>query len=290
MTNQIRAEWLKLARRPLTLVLLAVFLILLVLQQLSQSVLAILLTTNQSALTPQVEEYLRRSTYPGVIGSAFGHINGLGGFFAAILAAGAMGSEYAWGTLRTQLVRQPNRVQFLLAKAITIMLLLAVGSLFAIALACLLGLLTSPLAGATGSLSAMDILMIPVALLRALLVLLPYVLLTICFTIMGRSVLVGVAGGLGYLVLEGGFGALASYARLGGLWQIAYNLTIGQNINTIVVENSRTFGLRPETTGLLAVDLLPPFGQAIAVVLLYSASFLTTALYLIRRRDIGGAG
>jgi hypothetical protein len=115
-------------------------------------------------------------------------------------------------------------------------------------------------------------------------------MMALCYTIMGRSQLVGAAGGLVYLVLEGGFGALALFAELGGLWQTIYNLTIGQNINTLVFENSHTFGLQPEQFAPAAARLLPPLWQALFVIALYTAAFLGAALFLFRRRDIGGAG
>jgi ABC-2 type transport system permease protein len=289
--NLIRAEWLKLTRRPLTQVLLGVFLVLLLLQQFSQALFAGMVQLGEgSGLAAQVEEYRRRSTFPGVIGMALGHLNSFGAFFAIILAAGAMGGEYGWGTLRTQLARWPNRAQFLLAKAITLMLLLLVAALITIGLACLVALLTSRVVGVPGALSGGDLIALPASLLRALLVLLPYTTMALCYTIMGRSQLVGVACGLVYLVLEGGFGALTLFAELGGIWQDVYNLTIGQNINTLVIENSRTFGLHPDQIAPAAARLFPPFWQALIVITIYTASFLGVALFLFRRRDIGGAG
>jgi hypothetical protein len=69
-----------------------------------------------------------------------------------------------------------------------------------------------------------------------------------------------------------------------------YNLTIGQNINTLVVLNSRAFGLRPEVIAPLTTEGLPPLWQAVIVIAVYSVSFLVTTLMLFQRRDVGGAG
>jgi ABC-type transport system involved in multi-copper enzyme maturation permease subunit len=242
-----------------------------------------------SSLAIQVAEYQRRSVLPGIFGMALGHLNGLGGIFAVILAAAAMGSEYSWGTLRTQLARRPDRTQFLIAKIVTIMLLLGVAGCINFVLAGLIGSLLGALSGSTGSLVE-GLLALPLGFVRALFVLLPYVLLTLCFTIAGRSLLAGVAGGFVYLVFEGGFGAVAAFAQLGGIWQHIYNVTIGQNINTLVLLNSHDFGLHPEQIAPTAFENLPSPTQAVAVVLLYSASFIATARYLLRHRDIGGAG
>lgn len=290
MQHLIAAEWIKLTRRPLTRILLAVFLALLLVQIATQYVFATMLggVGLSPSLAAQVMEYQRRSVLPGIFGTALGHLNGLGGIFAVILTAGAMGGEYSWGTLRTQLARRPDRLRFLLAKIITIQLLLLVAGLVSLVLAGIIGMLLGSLSGMGGSLVD-GLLSLPLSLLRAMLVLLPYILLTMCFTIAGRSLLAGAAGGLVYLVVEGGFGAVAAFAQLGGLWRQIYNLTIGQNINTLVLLNSHSFGLQPEQIAPTAFEGLPSPWQATAVVLLYSASFLATAVYLFRKRDIGGA-
>src|SRR5689334_15516070 len=96
MLHLIQAEWFKLTRRPLTWILLIVFLVLLVLQFAEYLFVT---TIGATVLAPnQVEEMRRRMMFPGLFGAVFGHINGLGGIFAVILTAGAMGNEYSWGT------------------------------------------------------------------------------------------------------------------------------------------------------------------------------------------------
>jgi ABC-type transport system involved in multi-copper enzyme maturation permease subunit len=290
MNNLLRAEWLKLAKRPLTWVLLSIFLLLLALQILTQFIFVALLGERPPGTTIalQIEEWQRRSSFPGMFGVVFNHANGLGGFFAVVFAAGLMGSEYSWGTLRAQLARHPDRTRFLLAKLGAIMLALALAIVLALILGALLGIALGAIVGTFGNVTLADLLMLPVALLRALYVLLPYVLITLCWTILGRSLLAGVAGGFAYLVLEAGFGTLTMLQVLGGVWQWIYNLTIGQNINALALENSRAFGLRPETLTAIDLALLPSQPQAIAVVTVYSAILLGTAIYLLRRRDITG--
>ncbi len=294
MLNLIRAEWLKLTKRPLSWVLLAIFLGLLVLQLLVQFVIAYLselmsLGSSAAPLGPQLEGWRRRTVFPGLFGSIFSHINSLGGIFAVILAAGAMGSEYSWGTLRTQIARHPGRRRYLIAKLITLLALLVAAMVLALLLGSAIGAGLGAIVGIAGAPGAADLALLPLAILRALYVLLPYVLLTLCFTVVGRSLLVGVAGGLLYLVFEAGFGTLATLRMLGGIWELVYSLTIQQNINTLVMLNDQAFGLHPELLAPMDVSKLPSPLQAILVVALYCASFLATALYLLRRRDIGGA-
>lgn len=293
MINLMRAEWLKLTKRPMTWVLLVIFLGLLVIQSLSQFFFVLMGPGVLSA--GQYTEFQRRAVFPGAVGAVFGHINGLGGIFAVILAAGAMGNEYGWGTLRTHLARYPSRRDFLLAKILTLLLLLLVAMLITLVFGALvsvglgvLGQRAGVLPEGAGQPGLSTLLPLPLALLRALFVLLPYVLLTVAFSIVGRSLLAGLAGGLLYLVFEAGFGALTSLSVLGGIWHTIYNLFIGQNINTLTLLNSHDFGLRPESLSPIDLGGLPSPLQATAVVACYCATFLATALHALRTRDIGG--
>ena len=290
MINLIRAEWLKLSRRPLSWILLILFLVLLVAQILTQFALTLGMPVRSGIVSAQFEEWRRGVIFPGIFATALSHVNGLGGIFAVIFAAGAIGSEYSWGTLRTQLARDPARDRYLLAKLTTIMLMLATATLLATLLAALLSAVLSPILGSAISITPGDLMNLIVATLRALYVLLPYVLLTAYATLLTRSVLGGVAIGLSYIIVETGFGALALLRVLGGVWALVYNLTIGQNINTLTLMNRHAFGLRPETTAPLDLSQLPSPLQATIVVAVYSVLFLAFALILFRRRDITGPG
>jgi ABC-2 type transport system permease protein len=290
MINLIRAEWLKLSRRPLSWILLILFLVLLVAQILTQFALTLGMPVRSGIVSAQFEEWRRGVLFPGIFATALSHVNGLGGIFAVIFAAGAIGSEYSWGTLRTQLARDPARDRYLLAKLTTIMLMLATATLLATLLAALLSAVLSPILGSAISITPGDLMNLIVAILRALYVLLPYVLLTAYATLLTRSVLGGVAIGLSYIIVETGFGALALLRVLGGVWALVYNLTIGQNINTLTLMNRHAFGLRPETTAPLDLSQLPSPLQATIVVAVYSVLFLAFALILFRRRDITGPG
>ncbi len=287
MLNLIRAEWLKLTRRPLTWILLAAFLVLFALWLGGQ---VFIVVVGRDFLPPaQIADFQRRIVFPGVFGAAFNHINSLGGVFAVILAAGALGNEYTWGTLRTNLARRPARAAFLLAKIMTLLLLLLIAMIITLVVAALIGLLTNGVVAPAGAVDVSVLALLPLACIRALFVLLPYVLLTICFTVMGRSLIAGLAGGVVYLVFEAGLGALTVFAEFGGIWRTLYDLTIGRNINTLVLLNSHAFGIFPEqVTGFDASSLPSPL-QATLVIALYSTVFLATAIFLFERRDVMGA-
>ncbi|HMP41276.1 MAG TPA: ABC transporter permease, partial [Roseiflexaceae bacterium] len=232
MINLLRAEWLKMSRRPLTWILLAIFLALFVVQAVSQTALAALLgeRPGDTILAVQIAEWRRRVMLPGLFGAVLNHLNSLGAAFVVIFAAGMMGSEYSWGTLRAQLARHPDRTRFLLAKIMAIMLAISAAALFNLVLGLLIGLPLAAAIGSIGEFSFADLLQIPLALLRAVYVLLPYLLLTISWTLLGRSVLAGVAGGLGYLILEAGVGTLALPQILGGAGTRLSNLSNGPKI------------------------------------------------------------
>lgn len=285
----VQAEWLKLTRRPLTRVLLAIFLGFLALQSAASAFIVVAdslgLVQMSAAFGPeQLEEYRRRAVFPGMIGASFGHINGLGGVFAVILAGAAMGSEYDWGTLRTQLARTPDRRRYLVAKLTTLGLLLVAGTLITVGFGLGLGAVLGRVVGSASTPDAATLATIPMAVVRALYVLLPYVLLAVCLATVRRSLLFGVAGGLVYLVCEAGFGTLAIFSVLGEPWRTLYSLTIGENINALTVLNSQAFGLRPEALAAgLRRDLLPSTLQATLVVALYCVVLFLATLRLLRR-------
>ncbi|MEO7912234.1 MAG: ABC transporter permease subunit [Roseiflexaceae bacterium] len=296
MSNLVRAEWFKLTRRPLAWVLLAVFLASLVLLLLAEFLVVGLDVglfsggaRAQLLSEEQVRQFRLQLAFPGIFGAVLGHVNGVGGICAIALAAGAIGSEYSWGTLRTQLARRPNRGRYLLAKIAGLLLALLVGIVLALLLGGLLGLLFGALLPDTVG-APISLLALPVGVLRALYVLLPYVLCTIACSILGRSVVAGAVGGFLFLAVDAGLGALSVLADLGGPVAFLLNLIVQPNINTMIVLNSQSFGLDPAAL-MRTMDLstLPSSPQAMLVIALYSALFLASAYRMLLRRDIGGA-
>jgi ABC-2 type transport system permease protein len=217
------------------------------------------------------------------------HINGVGGICAIILAAGALGSEYSWGTLRTMLARQPNRGRFLAAKVITLQLVLLAGILICLVFGAGLALVFGSLLGNLGALQAFDLALVPLGALRALYVMLPYVMFTIAGCVIGRSVLAGMAAGFIFLVLDVGLGALSFLANLGGVPAVLVNLVLQPNINTLIALNNRSFGLDPTVlTPSLDLTTLPSPLQATLVIGAYSVLFGFYAYQAMTRHDITG--
>jgi ABC-type transport system involved in multi-copper enzyme maturation permease subunit len=298
MINLIRAEWFKLARRPMAWVLLIVFVGLLILLRATEF-FAVALSdgtfsggqVRMALLDPeQVEQFRRQLTFPGIFGAVLGHTNSVGGICAIVLAAGAMGSEYGWGTLRTQLARQPGRGRYLVAKIVALMLALLAGLVVALVVGVLLAAVFGGVLGDRGSLSGGDLLALPLGVLRALYVMLPYVLFTFACAILGRSVLAAAGGGFFFLLLDVGLGALAFLGQLGGLVRFLTSLVVQPNINTLVLLNSRSFGLDPAVLArTMDLETLPSPLQATLVIGAYSALFFFYVYRALTRRDITGA-
>jgi ABC-type transport system involved in multi-copper enzyme maturation permease subunit len=298
MLNLIRAEWFKLSRRPMTWVLLAVFLALLVLLRLTEFLMLALhdglFSGGQVRLSllreEQVAQFRLQLSFPGIFGAVLSHVNGVGGICAIVLAAGAMGSEYSWGTLRAQLARQPNRGRYLVAKIVALLLILLCGMAIGLLAGALLALLLSSLLGNVGMATAGDLLRLPLGMLRSLYVMLPYIMLTIAGCILGRSVLAGAAGGFLFLVVDVGLGALSFLSQLGGLLRLLVNLAVQPNVNTLIVLNSQSFGLNPAIlTRTMDLATLPSPLQATLVIAAYSALFFAYAYQSLLRRYFTGA-
>jgi ABC-2 type transport system permease protein len=291
-----RAEWLKLRRRPLALAMLATFLGLLALY-LGLWAFVVALHEGRiggvviTALRPeQLAEIKRQLSFPGVFGAVLGQLNSIGGILAVILAAGALGSDFGWGTIRVQLSRAPDRGAYLLAKLLALLLGLLVATLIAMVLGGAVAVAASAWLELPGALTARDLAALPLGIARALLVILPYLLVTLSAAAYGRSVLAGVGGGLIFLALDVSAGSVGALGAVSEQVRAAANLLLQPNINALVVQNGRLFGLdQGALASGLDLSLLPSPPQATLVILAYCALFGASAWWALARRDIPGA-
>jgi hypothetical protein len=103
-------------------------------------------------------------------------------------------------------------------------------------------------------------------------------------------VLAGVGGGLSFLALDVSAGSLGSLGVVSDMVLVLVNLLLQPNINTLVVQNSRLFGLdQAAIAGGLDLAALPSPTQAVIVVAVYCALFGYGAWRALARRDVGGA-
>lgn len=296
LRNLFTAEWLKLRRWPVAWALLGTFLGLMLLSQILWALVVALHTGAIAGVridalrAEQLEQIERQLSFPGVFGAVLGQVNGVGGILAIFLAAGSLGGDYGWGTLRTLLARAPGRGAYLLAKLLALLLGLLVAVLIALALGSLVALAASAWLGLPSRLSGAELLALPVGVGRALFVILPYLLATLASAAWGRSVLAGAGGGLIFLAVDVGAGSLSSLGMVSEATLLLVNLLLQPNINALVVQNSALFGLDQSVlASALDLDLLPSPLQATVVVAGYCALFGYGAWRLLAGRDIAGA-
>ncbi len=297
-TNLLAAEWLKISRRPMALLLLGIFLFLTFLQQTLWFLVVALQEGSFSGgqvtfnlLSPAaIEQIKRQLSLPGVFGAMLSAINGTGGILAIILTAGIFGSDFNWGTLRILLTRAPHRGAYLLAKLVALQLALLVATVITLVIGALLALLFGTILDLPQQMSIVDLLLLPIGILRALIVMLPYTLIAGASAIVGRSVIAGVGGGLIFLAFDVSAGSLNTIGAIDPMIRALVNLLLQPNINRLVVENSRMFGLDQSVlTAALDLSLLPPQWQALIVIAVYSVIFGYSAYRTLNRQDIGGA-
>ncbi|MEI7771930.1 MAG: hypothetical protein WCI67_18200 [Chloroflexales bacterium] len=237
----------------------------------------------------QIAELRRQLSFPGIFGAVLGQVNSTGGICAIILAAGFLGSDYSWGTLRALLTRAPDRGAYLLAKLITLLIGLLAAILLALLLGALFAMACSPALGLSSGIRPRDLLALPVGILRSLYVILPYIMITLASAALGRSVLAGVGGGLIFLALDVSAGSLNTISAVSPLVRLLVNLLLQPNINTLVVLNSQLFGLDQSVlVSSLDLSLLPSPLQATLVIAAYCGVFFWSAYRLLLRRDVAG--
>lgn len=299
MTKLVQAEWMKLSRRPLSWVLLIIFLIQVALfisvlflgVALNDGVFPVQVDFAQALGAEHIEQIRLRLSFPGIFAELLGQVNGTGGIMAVILAASAMGSEYTWGTLRMQLSRQPDRRRYLIAKLIALLLIVMTGIGITLIVGMLLSLLYGSVLGNVGSVSMRDVVLVPVGIVRATYIMLPYMLFGVAMSILGRSVVTGIVGGILLIVVDSSTGTPALLAAIDSpLVLFIYNLLLQQNVNTLLFVNFDLYGIDANTTLNLIAERLPSPLQAVLVIGFYSIVFFGYAYFLLTRRDVPGAG
>jgi ABC-2 type transport system permease protein len=194
----------------------------------------------------------------------------------AILVASHLGSEYGWGTVRTNLVRGLERWRYLAARLI---LLAVLGVCALVALTALTALdsliaihfATPPSAVAAANWSH------PLALLgRACVALIPYLLLTAFVTLLTRSSAAGMAIAIGYYLAE--HVVVQIVGNISHRTQTVAHYLIGQNIDAW--SGASFLGL-----GQASVSQR----HALLMIAAYSLVLAAGSFLLFTRRDVGGA-
>jgi ABC-2 type transport system permease protein len=288
MDRLMAAEFFKLRRRMMTWVLALIMVALVIL------LYSVLWSTSVRVSTFGERHGftgfdLRRALFaPNAIPYGLQMVGSFGAILAMILAAGSIGSEYAWGTVRVAATASSGRMRMLAAKLIVIFGLVAAGTLLAVAVALIYGFIISAYYGSASVdfLTATFVRDQLASYGRTLLVMAPYVALAFAVAVIGRSTLAGVGSGLGVAFIEPIVGELM---RLGGSpWKDMPKFFLSTNRQVVMLQNKLPEVL-PRIGGGGDGGPDGAFSALGAEMLLigYTVAFICLALVVFRRRDIG---
>jgi len=207
-------------------------------------------------------------------------------FFVSILATSTIATEHNWGTIRPALSGGVSRSSYLLTKLLTLTLVSTVALLLALGFGIALSLWATSVADVhprvPGGFTAGDfVLMVS----RAALCIVPYGLLAFTLTVISRSTALGIAGTMGFMVLEAI--AVALLGTGGGLLQDSRLLFPSHSVGSLIAEN-RIAGLEYETSALRDIDISdqPGVWAATVVIVAQSAFLLAASFIVFLRRDV----
>lgn len=151
----------------------------------------------------------------------------VGSVMLVIVAAGMMGNEYAWNTLRPLVTRARSRSSLLLAKLLALLVYAAVFSVVLAVLTAGLSIAGSLIAGVDSNITREATADAAWFTLRSLIANLPYLTLAFLLATWAKSNAAGIAGALGVMFLESiVFSLLAAFtdrAQAVAEWGIARN-------------------------------------------------------------------
>jgi len=275
----------KLRKRTMTWVLLCVLIAVIALIYL------LLLRTSSQTIQdhPNVQQAVQNLLgLPVALPVAMSILSSFGAVLAVILAASTIGNEYSWRTLRTFLISSESRFKLLGAKLISVSIFILIGMVMGMAAGFIMSLITTAIGGyqfsfsfATGSYLWDQFLQF----WRTFYVLLPYILMSLMFAVLGRSVIPGIAAGIGIFFLES---IITAFMRSAGGW-------VANIPDYLLIANTRAINAMAKLPANLAMGFgggnggqAPTPTHAFITLGIYSMVFLVIAFYLFRRRDVTG--
>ena len=284
LDRMIGAEFLKLRKRQMTWVLLGILVAIIVLVNL---LLLAVSRVRTPAGGPGTGNIVTLLLLQSAIPFAFSIMASIGSLLAIILTASSIGSEYSWKTIRPALVSSESRFKFIVAKLVSLGLLILIGMLIAVIVGFIMGLITTGLGGNaynfsffTGSYAWTQVLQY----LRTFYVIMPFALLGFVMAIVGRSAMPGIATGVGFLFLEA---IITAFMTAAGGW-IAKVPAYLLNANVTAITALNKLPGRFGGGGGTDTTPVPSLTHAFVILGVYSVVFLVFSFYLFKKRDVTG--
>ncbi|HJX36022.1 MAG TPA: ABC transporter permease subunit [Dehalococcoidales bacterium] len=282
--RMIGAEFLKLRKRQMTWVLLSILVGIIVLVNLLLLAISKVKTPGTGLGAGNIAALLGLQS---AVPFAFSMMASFGTVLAIILTASSMGGEYNWKTIRPALVSSESRFKFIIAKLVSLGILILIGMLIAVIAGFIMGLITTGLGGnaySFGFLTGSYIWTQFLQYWRTFYIIMPFALLGFMMAIVGRSAMPGIATGIGVVFLEA---IITTFMTAAGGWIAkvpAYLLNANMTAITALNKLPGRFGGGGGGTD----TTIPSLTHAFVILGLYSVIFLVFSFYLFRNRDVTG--
>lgn len=273
MASLLQIELLKLVKRPMTWILLA-----LQLGILGFGSFANLLSLRRAE--PAQHAYLLRGLIlPDSLAMTSQFIYLFGAIMLAILTAAAVGSEYSWGTLRQLLATGLSRTRFFSAKLLALAIAAAAFVLLSLLVSVPLSLWVAWSEQQPVLLASLDLPWLVALIGRTYLMVLMPIALAFLVAVLARSQLVSVGVALGVLIAD----QFASPI----LWSLGldWTLELAQFFPFWCARSLLGFNFTSLPEG---VPNMMSQERALLTLSVYTLLCFSTALLVFRRRDIGG--
>ena len=278
------AEFLKLRKRQMTWVLLSILVGIIVLVNLLLLAISKVKTPGTGIGAGNIAALLGLQS---AVPFSFSMMASFGTVLAIILTASSMGGEYNWKTIRPALVSSESRFKFIVAKLVSLGILILIGMLIAVIAGFIMGLITTGLGGNAYSFSFLTGSYVWMQFLhywRTFYVIMPFALLGFMMAIVGRSAMPGIATGIGVVFLEA---IITTFMTAAGGWIAkvpAYLLNANMTAITALNKLPGRFGGGGGGTD----TTIPSLTHAFVILGLYSIIFLVFSFYLFSKRDVTG--
>lgn len=229
----------------------------------------------------QAEAFL---TWPLSFSFVLSMLTPVGMMLALILGGGATAPEYSWRSFQLWLSRGVPRWQVIVAKftAVSLATLLIVAGAI-LTTAVVSGLASLALLG-TLPWASINWFALGLTILATTLALLPYAALGLLLAVASRSLVVTIGGGLAYVLLfEPLLVRLLPLLGNGGATVAQY---IPNHLGQLLISLTGN-GIATDAPPLAGLEMMPT-PLIITLLLGYTALFVTTAVVLFQRQDLGG--